>query len=113
MKIKLISRAVAAHCALLAVMPVHAEKSAGPIEQVLVTMPIHNNSLETIFPIDALSGEALSREAASTLGETLANLTGVHNASFGPGVGQPVIRGLKVPALKCYLTAIRARMFHL
>ncbi len=43
---------------------------------------------------DSLSGEALRRRVESTLGATLESQPGVHNASFGPGVGLPVIRGL-------------------
>lgn len=67
------------------------------LEHVLVTIPLHESTIETAFPIDVLTGDALAREAAATLGETLEALPGVHNASFGPGVGQPVIRGLSGP----------------
>lgn len=45
-------------------------------------------------PATRLEGDALSRELESTLGETLASQPGVHNSSFGPGVGVPVIRGM-------------------
>ncbi|AOF83664.1 tonB dependent receptor family protein [Methyloversatilis sp. RAC08] len=41
-----------------------------------------------------LRGEALRDRKAGTLGETLSEEAGVHNASFGTGVGLPVIRGL-------------------
>lgn len=41
-----------------------------------------------------LSGDALKLQQADTLGKTLENQMGVANASFGPGVGVPVIRGL-------------------
>lgn len=44
-------------------------------------------------PADTLAGEDLRRHAAGTLGETVAHMPGTHNASFGPGVGLPVIRG--------------------
>jgi iron complex outermembrane recepter protein len=67
------------------------------MEHVLVTLPIHQAATETSLPITVLSGDELAREAAATLGETLDRLPGVHNASFGPGVGQPVIRGLSGP----------------
>jgi len=74
-----------------------AQSPAQDMEHVLVVMPLHKTSVETAFPVTSLYGDALSREAASTLGNTLANLPGIHNASFGPGVGQPVIRGLGGP----------------
>ena len=41
-----------------------------------------------------LSGDELRLKLSSTLGETIANEPGVHNASFGPGVGLPVLRGM-------------------
>ena len=45
-------------------------------------------------PAQQLSGAALTQRQGSTLGETLDNLPGVANSSFGPNVGRPVIRGL-------------------
>ncbi len=68
-----------------------------PLEHVLVTLPIHQTATETSLPVTVLTGEELAREASATLGQTLERLPGVHNASFGPGVGQPVIRGLSGP----------------
>ena len=41
-----------------------------------------------------LSDEELLSKQSGTLGDTLANEIGVHNASYGPGVGLPVLRGL-------------------
>ena len=45
-------------------------------------------------PASKLDRDELARELGSTLGETLQNQAGVHNATFGPGVGLPVIRGM-------------------
>lgn len=47
-----------------------------------------------------LQGEALRLEVANTLGKTLEQQLGVRNASFGPGVGVPVIRGLTGPRVR-------------
>ncbi len=44
-------------------------------------------------PEATMDGDELRRKSAATLGETLGEEPGVHNASFGPGVGLPVIRG--------------------
>ncbi|TCO77578.1 TonB-dependent receptor [Chromatocurvus halotolerans] len=63
------------------------------MEHVLVTTPIHKKAAETALPVTVLSGDELRRLAASTLGETLGDKPGISNASFGPGVGRPVIRG--------------------
>ena len=89
--------------ALVALMPlaVSAQESSPDIhdsndmEHVIVTMPLHKSPDQTAFPIEVLTGDALAREASSTLGDTLSNIPGINNATFGPGVGQPVIRGLQ------------------
>ena len=49
---------------------------------------------EPVKPSSTLDGAELTRELGSTLGESLQNQPGVHNATFGPGVGLPVIRGM-------------------
>ncbi len=50
--------------------------------------------------LDILDGDALRLRAASTLGKTLEREPGVNNLSYGPGVGQPVIRGLSGPRVR-------------
>lgn len=62
-------------------------------EEIIVSAPFLGREAETAMPISALSGEALQEKVANTLGETLKDQIGVNSASFGPGVGQPVIRG--------------------
>jgi len=68
-----------------------------PLEHVLVTIPLHKAVADTPFPINVITGDELAREVRSTLGETIENQPGMFNASYGPGVGQPVIRGLAGP----------------
>ena len=53
---------------------------------------IENSAL--LVPAQQLSGAALAQRQGSTLGETLDNLPGIANSSFGPNVGRPVIRGM-------------------
>jgi iron complex outermembrane recepter protein len=69
-------------------------------EHVIVTAPFQKSQSETALPITVLTGEALQRDLANTLGETLNNSPGLSNASFGPAVGQPVIRGQQGPRVK-------------
>lgn len=69
-------------------------------EHVIVTAPHNRTQAETALPITVLSGEQLQRDLANTLGETLDNKPGLANASFGPAVGQPVIRGQQGPRVK-------------
>ena len=68
-----------------------------PMEHVLVSVPVHKTEAETALPVTVLSGEELQRQAATTIGETLGNKPGIASASFGPGVGRPVIRGQQGP----------------
>lgn len=67
--------------------------SAARMEHVLVTTPLHKETAATALPFTVLSGKQLRRLAATTIGDTLSTLPGISSASFGPGVGQPIIRG--------------------
>lgn len=70
------------------------------LEHVLVTTSIHKNEAQTALPLTVLSGEDLRRQAAATIGETLNHSPGLSSASFGPAVGQPVIRGQQGPRVQ-------------
>ena len=87
--------AVAALCTVFAVAGTAA--TAGGLEEIVVTAPMHRGEAETAHPVNVLAGEALRRSVAATLGETLKQQLGVSYASFGPGVGHPVIRGQGAP----------------
>ena len=72
----------------------HAHGRPLTLEAVQVTAtPLRQGVDELARPIEVLAGEELDARRAGTLGETLERLPGVHSASFGPGVGRPVIRG--------------------
>lgn len=70
-----------------------AQNSNERLEHVLVSVPIHKKTSETALPVTVLSGDQLRRAVASNIGETLGQMPGIASASFGPGVGRPVIRG--------------------
>ena len=59
----------------------------------LITTAIHTKSSETALPVTVLAGDSLHDAIRGTLGDTLASQPGINNASFGPAVGQTVIRG--------------------
>jgi iron complex outermembrane recepter protein len=63
------------------------------IEELIITIPVNRKQSDTSLPVSVLGGEALRENAGDTLGSTLNVLPGVNTASFGPGVGSPVIRG--------------------
>ena len=65
------------------------------VEEIVVTSTaLRENPLETAQPIAVLGGDELRREAAASLGETLAGELGVSSTYFGPSASRPVIRGL-------------------
>lgn len=59
----------------------------------LITTAIHTRTSETALPVTVLSGDELHRHSRATLGDTLSSQPGISTASFGPAVGQTVIRG--------------------
>jgi len=63
------------------------------MEEVLVTAPGARTRGDISQSTSVLSGDALMAAGAATLGDTLQATPGVSTASFGPGVGSPVIRG--------------------
>ncbi len=62
-------------------------------EVIISASPLEENATGINQATSVLIGEALHREAAATIGETLQNERGVTSSGFGPGVGKPVIRG--------------------
>ena len=72
---------------------VHVAAAEHDMVEVVVTGPCHQPVSESALPVGVLSGEELRKQVSNSLGDTLKNQPGVHSASFGPGVGQPVIRG--------------------
>ncbi len=69
------------------------EHSEPNIEEMIVTSTLHRSRADTAMPVNILTGEELREKVAATLGEMLQDQVGVTTASFGVGVGSPVIRG--------------------
>lgn len=67
------------------------------LDNLIISTPLEQSTANTALPVSILSGDELRMKAASTVGETLQNEPGITNQSFGPGVGQPVIRGQSGP----------------
>ncbi len=72
---------------------IYADDSVLELEDVLVSLPLANKQAATILPVNILEAKDLEMKLANSIGATLKNELGVHNSSFGAGVGQPVIRG--------------------
>ena len=56
--------------------------------------PLADTAENLTIPVEVLVGSKLDEAKAGTLGATVERLPGVQSASFGPGVGRPIIRGL-------------------
>ena len=69
-------------------------------EVVITASPLHTDPEMSAQAVSSLSGEELRRRVSSNLGETLEFQPGISNASFGPGVGVPVIRGQSANRVK-------------
>lgn len=81
--------------ALLGVLLGSSHLNAESIDEIIVlSSPFQKTSGKTLSTIDALSGQNLENISDLALGAALSTLPGVSNASFGPAVGQPIIRGL-------------------
>ena len=64
------------------------------VDEVVVTAsPLAKNIEAVNKPVNLLGGDDLKNASSATLGETLNGQLGVSSASFGPGVGLPIIRG--------------------
>ncbi|MDQ7091106.1 MAG: TonB-dependent receptor [Methylococcales bacterium] len=70
-----------------------SEKDPLQLEDVVVSSPLMQKKAATVLPINILEGDALRLKTGNSIGDTLKHELGIHNASFGAGVGQPVIRG--------------------
>ena len=79
-----------AHSALSAQELDHREER---LEEIVVTATLHRSRADTVLPVNLLAGEELREKLGATLGATLSEQVGINSASFGPGVGAPVIRG--------------------
>lgn len=63
----------------------------------VVALPWRTSTIESAQPINVLTGEALRRQQASTLGDSLKYQVGVHSSYYGPVASSPIIRGLEGP----------------
>jgi len=75
-----------AHCA--------AAQETSPEEIIVTSTALRETALEVAQPATVLGGDALRRQIATSLGETIATELGVSATYFGPSASRPVIRGL-------------------
>jgi iron complex outermembrane receptor protein len=79
-----------------------AEEEAAPqqLEEVVISAPSERTTEDVARPVTVLKDEELRLKVGNTVGDTLRGEPGVTSSSFGPGVGQPVIRGQSGPRVR-------------
>lgn len=101
--------AIAAACtAQASAQDAYQDETAHPhLEEIVVSSHLLEQSRKHLGQnISVLAGEALERSRASTLGATLDALPGLAQASFGPAVSRPVIRGLSGDRVRVLINGI-------
>jgi len=85
---------ICAACVALLVSSAASAQETDPEEIVVTSSALRETALELAQPASVLSGDELRRQAASSIGETIAREPGVSATYFGPAASRPVIRGL-------------------
>ena len=78
---------------LLLAASVNAQEAPAEADFEFIIQGVHARDSQTALPITVLTEEEIRAEASVSIGDSLSMQPGINNASFGPAVGQPVIRG--------------------
>ena len=98
LRLSLLATALAA----LGANAIQAQTAPTKVDKVIVTASpfADQDELQAVQPGVVVGKEALVRDRAASLGDTLATQAGIQSSSFGPGASRPVIRGLDGPRIK-------------
>jgi iron complex outermembrane receptor protein len=78
-----------------------ATESSVQLDKVVISAhSFDQGQNEMAQPATLLTDEALKRQRANSLGETLSSQAGIHNSSYGSSVGRPVVRGMSGARVK-------------
>ena len=93
---------LAAALAAFSVTATHAQAAPVVVDKVIVTASpfADQDELQAVQPGVVIRRDALLRDRAASLGDTLTTQAGIQSSSFGPGASRPVIRGLDGPRIK-------------
>ena len=88
--------------AALSTSAAQAQTAPSRVDKVIVTASpfAEQDELQAVQPSVVVGKEALLRDRAASLGDTLTTQAGIQSSSFGPGASRPVIRGLDGPRIK-------------
>jgi iron complex outermembrane receptor protein len=77
-----------------------SQASAVELDTVVVSSGDDSSLADVAQPVLVLDQQALAKNPGDTLGTLLEQQPGISNASFGPGVGRPVLRGMSGSRVK-------------
>ena len=88
-------------CLSVATWSQHSDHHVGKVEEVIVeSSPLGTKESDSAISFSSVEGELLEQSGSANLGDILEFVPGVSSASFGAGVGLPVIRGQSGPRVK-------------
>ncbi|MFD1787171.1 TonB-dependent receptor [Sphingomonas floccifaciens] len=80
---------------LVLAAPAMAQTTPTARNEIIVTAPVLTSERDVLQGTSVVTGEELTRELRSTIGETLARQPGVSATSFGPNASRPILRGFQ------------------
>ncbi|WP_455169701.1 carboxypeptidase-like regulatory domain-containing protein, partial [Aegicerativicinus sediminis] len=83
------------------------ESSAIEMDEVVISTPFHKLQRDNVMKVEQQSLAEIKAQGAMTLGEGIANISGVNTISTGVGISKPVIRGLSSNRVLVYTQGIR------
>jgi iron complex outermembrane recepter protein len=102
LRLPLLKSALTALIAALSAAAAHGQTAPVTVDKIIVTASpfADQDEMQAVLPSLVIGKEALRRDRAASLGDTLATQAGVQSSSFGPGASRPIIRGLDGPRIK-------------
>lgn len=64
-------------------------------QDIIITAPFRQSESDVLSGTSVVTGQELTRDLKSTIGETLAKQPGVSATSFGPNSSRPILRGFQ------------------
>ncbi|WP_296985058.1 MULTISPECIES: TonB-dependent receptor [unclassified Thalassolituus] len=78
------------------------------LDTVVVSSAGQDAIADVAQPVTVLDRDAIDENQGDTLGTLLENQPGISNASFGPGVGRPVLRGMGGSRVKLLVDGVNS-----
>src|SRR5215213_11525777 len=86
--------------------PGDAQKAHPDQDQTIVVTGVRRQAGDVLGGVSVIDQEELTREARTSIGETLQSQPGVTSSSFGPTASRPILRGLQGERVRILLDGI-------